>query len=228
MNASPSTETIAGVVFDLDGVLILSRDCHRLAFEEVLLDFGIRDFSYDEFAGWRTPEVFQAMFGRHPEAVETVTSDLIAQCSSRKTAKARQLIDADFPLAPACVATVRQLARRYQLALASSGSRPSVQAFLEHTALRPSFQSVLTGDDVHHAKPHPELFERSIHNLGLHPDRCLVIEDSAAGIQAARAAGARVIGVGSPSQAADLTAAGAENVIAAVRELPGLLNAAAL
>lgn len=219
----PSTKQFAAIVFDLDGVLILSRDCHRQAFEEVFADFGIFDFHYSEFAGWRTPEVFREMFARHGVANAPVEA-----CSARKTGRARQLIDADFPLSPDCVATVRRLQRDgYRLALASSGSRTSVQAFLDHTELQTAFESVLSGNDVARAKPDPELFARSIANLGLAPEACLVVEDAVAGVQAAQAAGAAAVGIAAQpasEEGAWLLEAGAIHVLPEVRELPGFLQ----
>lgn len=210
-------------MFDLDGVLILSRDCHRQAFEEVFADFGIFDFHYGSFAGWRTPEVFREMFARHGVADAPVEA-----CSTRKTARARQLIDADFPLSPGCVETVQRLRNDgYRLALASSGSRSSVQAFLDHTELHAAFESVLSGSDVARAKPDPELFARSIANLGLAPADCLVVEDAVAGVQAARAAGASAVGIAAEpgsEEAAWLLEAGAMHVLTEVRELPEFLR----
>jgi HAD superfamily hydrolase (TIGR01509 family) len=215
------TESITGLVFDLDGVLLLSRDCHRRAFEEVLSGVGSFDFDYDDFAGWRTPDVFRTVFQSHPELQGN--EDLVAECSRRKTARARQLLDAEAPLAPQCIPILTLLPGRYQLALASSGSRGSVQAFLDHTQLHAIFQSVLSGDDVQCAKPHPEIFETSMRTLGLLPMHCVVIEDAVAGIRAARSAGAHAIGMGNQYRE-QLTAAGAECVVGSLPELAGLLR----
>ena len=210
-----------GIIFDLDGVLLLSRDCHRRAFDEVLAGFGISDFNYDHFAGWRTPEVFRAVFAAHPEV--EVTAVEIAECSTRKSARARQLLAAEAPIAPMCVSVLQRCAQRFSLALASSGSRASVQAFLDLTGTASIFQSVLSGDDVMKAKPDPELFTRSIEALQLPASSCVVIEDAPAGVQAARLAGARAIGMGLDHEQ-ELRKAGAELVVGTLSELAAVFS----
>ena len=205
-----------GIIFDLDGVLLLSRDCHRRAFEEVLADFGIHDFNYDSFAGWRTPEVFLAVFAAHPENKATALQ--IAECSTRKSALARQLLAVDTPLAPMCVPVLQQCAQRFRIALASSGSRENVNAFLSLTGTASLFQSVLSGDDVVNAKPDPEIFIRSIASLQLPAGSCVVIEDAPAGVRAACLAGAKAIGMGL-AQEKELRQAGAELVVDSLTEL---------
>jgi len=183
MQSRPHPSPVFGLVFDLDGVLILSRDAHRQAFEEVLAPFGILNFANDQFAGRRTPEAFRTVF-RHalagPAAVETV-----AGCSRRKSARGT---------APDCVPLLTRLSEKYRVALASSGPRESVDAFPDRTGLYGIFRSVLSGDAVERAKPDPEIFRRSIAALGLLRENCAVIEDAVAGAQTARFGGSQTIG----------------------------------
>lgn len=213
-------DAIRGLVFDLDGVLVSSRAAHAQAFAEVLADYGIHDFQYDRFAGWRTADVFRAVFA--DRSLRIAENDL-AECGRRKSARARELLASRNPVAPDCVSVVTQLSREYRLALASSGSRAAVEAFFARTGLGPSFRSVLCGDDVRRAKPDPEIVRRSMEALALEPRSCVVIEDAVAGIQAARSAGARAIGFGN-ARAADLRAAGAEQVVDSLAELARMLS----
>ena len=131
---NPHRQLIRGVVFDMDGVLISSTDCHRRAFEHVLRPFDIHSFQYDRFAGWRTPEVFRQVFR---EAVVAVTEETIAASARAKSALAREWISAGAPIMPGCRAVLEQLSGRYRLALASSGSRESVDSFLLFSGLGP-------------------------------------------------------------------------------------------
>jgi beta-phosphoglucomutase len=211
---------IQGVVFDLDGVLIHSRAAHAQAFQEVLMAFGITGFIYDRFAGWRTPEVFRAVFAEHSAA--PVAEETIAECARRKSQRALELLACGDRVAPDCVPALERLSRQYRVALASSGSRASVEAFLDRTGLRPAFRSVLSGDDVERAKPDPEIFRRSINALGLRPADCVVIEDAVAGVQAARSAGAHAIGM-TTENPERLAAAGAAWVVGSLGELAQLL-----
>jgi len=213
-------DEITSLIFDLDGVLIHSRSAHARAFQEVLSGYGIHDFDYDDFAGWRTPEVFRAIFcDRYKGEVSDV---MISQCSQRKSQRARDLIAAEHPIEPDCAPIVRELACRYRLALASSASRQSVDSFLECTGLGDAFRFSFSGDDVRLAKPDPEIFTRSIAALEAQPQECVVIEDAVAGITAARRAGAHGIGFGTTNAGA-LFAAGAGCVVGSLRELAGLL-----
>ena len=197
-------------MFDLDGVLVFSRDSHRRAFEEIFAELASTIFTTMDLRDGPTPDVFRAVLNWLSRGIDS-------HYSRRKTMRARELLDAGYPIAPECVAILELLGCRYRLALASSGSLAGVQSFLHHTGLEPVFGSILSGDDVRYAKPHPEIFQRSSENLGLVPSMCAVIEDSEAGIQAARAAGAHAIGIGQHF-ASELTAAGAEE------EAPGSLR----
>jgi beta-phosphoglucomutase len=221
MQSRPHPCPVFGLVFDLDGVLILSRGAHRQAFQEVLAPFGILDFDYDQFAGWRTPEVFRVVFRQ--QLAEPVAEQTIADCSRRKSARARELLANGNHTAPDCIPLLTRLSEKYRMALASSGSRESVNAFLDRTGLRGIFQSVLSGDDVERAKPDPEIFRRSIAALGLLPENCAVIEDAVAGVEAARAAGAHAIGLGNGDTAL-LAAAGAQQIVASLGDLQGVLD----
>ena len=119
---------------------------------------------------------------------------------------------------------LKQLSHEYRLGLASSGSRASIALFLSANGCADLFRSVLCGDDVSCAKPHPEIYQRAFAALNVRPADAIVIEDAEAGIQAARAAGAgTVIGVEGTCSASQLAEAGASAVIPCVSGLPGFL-----
>lgn len=214
-----SRDNIQGIVFDLDGVLIHSTGCHRAAFEEVLRPLGIHDFEYTPYAGWRTAEVIAAEFKR---CGMPAGNDAIRAAAERKTQLARRKVLEANPIAENCSEVLRQLAEDYRLALASSGSRGSVQAFLSANDLDGIFQSVLSGDDVAHAKPDPEIYCKSFAALGLDPHACLVVEDAVSGIEAALRAGARAVGIAGTSPADALRKAGALRVVSGLSELVSL------
>jgi beta-phosphoglucomutase len=213
-----------GVVFDMDGVLIASTNCHRQAFVEILGPLGITDFSYFRFAGWRTPDVFRTVFS---QAGLKMSEERIADFSGKKSARSRELMEQESQLFQESAPVISKLAASYPLALASSGSRGSVQTFLEKSGLRSAFRVVVTGDDVTHAKPNPEIFARAIRGLDLAPAHCVVVEDAEAGIQAACAAGAIACGFGADSGGV-LRQAGASCVVESLNELPLLLESLCL
>jgi HAD superfamily hydrolase (TIGR01509 family) len=205
---------IRGIVFDLDGVLIQSAPSHAAAFNEVFARLGIHDFEYARYAGWRTSEVIADVLERRGRSE---SAEAIADMAREKSRTARELLEASRPLAKDCEAVLAELAGGFPLALASSGSRSSVDAFLKWTGSRSLFRSILSGEDVSNAKPDPEIYVRSAEGLGLDAKECLVVEDALAGVAAARAAGCPVVAVACSAEA--LRGAGAAQVIADLSEL---------
>jgi len=209
------------IIFDLDGVLIRSANCHRAAFEQVFQQLGVNDFEYAPYAGWRTPEVFEKVLQVRGLSVDSAT---IASAARQKSALARQLMEKLPPADPDCRLALAELAANFPLALASSGSRSSVNAFLRMSGSRSLFRVVLSGEDVCNAKPDPEIYLCAARELGIAPADCLVIEDAVAGVQAGRAAGAQVIGIAGTCPEGDLKMAGAGQVLSGVGALPGLFE----
>ncbi|HEY3824553.1 MAG TPA: HAD family phosphatase [Bryobacteraceae bacterium] len=217
----PSGSRPLALVFDLDGVLIESSPSHKRAFEEVFRPFGIRNFDYTQYAGWKTAPVIESVLR---EAGLEPTPQLISELTAQKSRLAREELRSANPVAPDCIPTLSQLSRKYALALASSGSRPSIELFLSLNGCAHLFRSVLCGDDVSCAKPHPEIYQRTFATLDVDPQAALVVEDAVAGIQAARAAHAGVVvGVEGTCSASQLSGAGADGVIRAVSDLPRFL-----
>jgi HAD superfamily hydrolase (TIGR01509 family) len=95
-------------------------------------------------------------------------------------------------------------------AVATSATRRDLDRVLVDLGLRRYFDVAVTADDVRWGKPHPDVYLRAAAGLGVDPSACLVFEDAVVGVQAARAAGMRVIGVTSAHTSAELVAAGAE------------------
>jgi HAD superfamily hydrolase (TIGR01509 family) len=214
-----------GVAFDLDGVLWDSTPCHAEAFEEVLARVGVTGFRYESYAGRRTAEVMRAEASRMGlEWTEARVTDL----SREKTELARNKILSRRPVHAACAALLREVSSRWRIGLASSGSRGTVEMFLEMSGVRDVFQSVLTGDDVSQAKPDPEIYLRTAALLGVRPERMLVVEDAVSGVMAGQAAGAPVVGIGTGSAAGLLRRAGAVEVVADLTELGDWLRGAKL
>lgn len=104
--------------------------------------------------------------------------------------------------------------RRVPRAVATSASRLDAERLLGHLELRQHFRTVVTADDVHWGKPDPEVYLQAAAGLALAPASCLVFEDSVVGVEAARRAGMRVVGVTTAHTKTELTGAGAERAIA--------------
>ncbi len=107
--------------------------------------------------------------------------------------------------------------------VASSGPPEKIQLTLSTTGLMPRFTGrIFSAVEVARGKPHPDLFLHAAQMMGVTPARCVVVEDSVRGVQAAVAAGMRVLGFADLTDADELAAAGAD-VFRSMDQLPALL-----
>jgi HAD superfamily hydrolase (TIGR01509 family) len=103
--------------------------------------------------------------------------------------------EAHLPLLPHAVETVRELATRWPLGVASSSNRPIIELVLERAGVRACFHAIVSSEEVEHGKPAPDVYIAAARQLDVEPDNCVAVEDSTNGIKAAVAAGMRTIAV---------------------------------
>lgn len=211
----------AAVIFDMDGVLLDSSSIHHAAFLEVLRPLGIVEFDYAEQAGRKTFDVFQQLNGKYGWQLSNLQ---IAELAMAKSAAALKAIRESNPIFPGAHDLVQMLSRHLPLALASSGSRSSVESFLETNKLRTCFKSVLSSDDVANSKPDPEIYIKSCEALQLPPSRCVVIEDAVSGVISAKQAGTIVYCLATTTGSNTLLAAGATGCLARLDDIPSALG----
>jgi HAD superfamily hydrolase (TIGR01509 family) len=107
-----------------------------------------------------------------------------------------RIVDAEgLTILPGAVDTVRRLTARYPSTVVSGSSRAEVEAVLQALAVRDCFEWFVGAEDTARGKPFPDGYLLASARLGVAPAECLVLEDSTAGIRAARAAGMRVVAV---------------------------------
>src|SRR5262249_52060799 len=134
--------------------------------------------------------------------------------AARKQEHYRRLAGGGPALVPGVAAFVTELvARSVPHAVATSASRQDVERLPSHGRLRERFEVVVTAEDVLRGKPDPEVYQLAARRLGVAPEHCLVFEDSLVGVQAARRAGMRAIGVSTAHTESELRAAGAEHTV---------------
>jgi HAD superfamily hydrolase (TIGR01509 family) len=200
----------------MDGVLLDSSPIHAAAYLEALGSYSIPAFQYSRLAGLRTKDGIRRVLSENGIALAEQEIDSIAAAKS-KIALERMV--RENPIVPSARAVLESLSRRRKLALASSGSAASVNAFLDCNGLRSFFECVLHSDDIANAKPSPEIFLTAFHRLGIAPEKCLVVEDAVAGIQAARAAGGVACGIPTTCAVNDLEQAVADFIIDRLEDL---------
>jgi mannitol-1-/sugar-/sorbitol-6-phosphatase len=202
---------IAAVLFDLDGVLVESRE----ATERVWRDWAVRN-------GIDEAELLSSMHGvRSVEVVRAVRPELDA-VREAEAIEALQAEDVEGLRAIPGAAEALLALRKDRVAVVTSGSRPLAEARLEAVGITPPAVTVYAGD-VARGKPDPEGYLTAARRLRIDPAQALVVEDSPQGIEAGRAAGAATVGVTSTHTAAELAAA--DVVIETLRELPEVLAA---
>ena len=133
------------------------------------------------------------------------------------------------PLLPHAVETVRALAERWPLALASSANRPLIDLVLELTGMAGLFRATVSSEEVPRGKPEPDVYIEAARRLDVVPGRCAAVEDSTNGIRSARAAGMRVIAVPRPDFPPSAEALRlADTMLDSLRELEPVLGGASV
>jgi HAD superfamily hydrolase (TIGR01509 family) len=212
---------IAAIIFDLDGVLIDSEAVWDSVREQVTRETGGRwhERAQQEMMGMSSLEWSRYMHENLgvPMAPEEISALVIERIAERY----RQ----DLPLLPDAVETVRTLAERRPLGLASSSNRPVIDLVLELTALAPCFRISVSSEEVGRGKPAPDVYLEAARRLRVEATRCAAVEDSTNGIRAAKAAGMLVAVVPRPDfpPAADALEC-ADLVLDSLAELPPALE----
>ncbi len=187
--------TPAALIFDVDGTLSETEDCHRRAFNETFAAFGL-DWHWDRA---RYRRLLDVTGGKERIAHFIATHDppggaAIAELHAAKTARYVELIAAG---AAALRPGVRRLIAEARtagvpVAIATTTSLLNVEA-LVRTTLGPDsldwFAAIGAGDMVAHKKPAPDVYQLVLDRLGLPGGACVAIEDSENGLASARAAG---------------------------------------
>jgi HAD superfamily hydrolase (TIGR01509 family) len=201
----------AAVIFDMDGVLLDSGAHHREAWSRMLGELGVAT----------QPGFWRRTIGRPAvEAVPLLLGEPVAPAEARRLANRKHqhyvtLAARGMPAVAGVAAFVGTLrARAVPLAVATSARRHDVIELLGPLGLLACFDAIVAAEDVTRGKPDPEVYLLAARRLDTPPDRCLVFEDAIVGVQAARGAGMRVVGVATAYEPADLLAAGAERAIA--------------
>jgi len=196
---------IQAVIFDNDGVIVDSEPLHHLAEKQTMARYGV-EITEDEFLKYVGIGTEQ-MFGDWIKKFQ-LTADP-TEMIERHQRTIMQLFAEQVQPTPNVIPFIQQLTdKKYKLAVASSSQRALVEIGLRKYDLLKYFQAVVCADDVTNPKPDPELFLLAAEQLQVRPAECLVIEDSSAGIKAAKAAGMYCVGyLNAHSGQQDLSAA---------------------
>jgi len=181
------------LLFDMDGVLIESTAIHTKAWEEYLARHGIPSAGVmEKMLGKRNDQIVRVLWG--PE----ITEDEVYRHGADKERLYREMMGPVFEqhVVPGVAEFVREARRQgVPCALATNAEPANVDFVLDRTGLRECFQTIVDGHQAHRPKPDPEVYLTAAERLGVAPHNCVIFEDSPGGLQAARAAGGRVVAV---------------------------------
>ncbi len=201
---------VSAVLFDLDGVLVESRE----ATERVWLAWALRN-GIDEDA------LRSAMHGvRSGDVVRALRPDLdvVAEAGEIERRQAEDV--GGLAAIPGAVAAIRAL-KGDRVAVVTSGTRPLALARLAAVGIEPP-DVIVFADDVSRGKPDPEGYLTAARRLGADPAEALVVEDAPPGIEAAKAAGMTAVALPSTHVREELGRA--DVVLDSLEELPELLR----
>ncbi len=184
---------LRAVLWDMDGTLIDSSEFHWLSWRDALAAEGYN----------LTHEQFLASFGQRNDAIlrgyfgEDMPLNEIERISEAKEVGYRKLVRKHgIDLLPGVERWLRDLKQAgWRQAVASSAPRPNLETIIDVLNIGDCFDALVTAEDVQHGKPAPDVFLKAADQVGVPPESCIVVEDAPAGIEAARRAGMRAIGV---------------------------------
>jgi HAD superfamily hydrolase (TIGR01509 family) len=187
--------SLRAIVFDFDGVIANSEPLHFQAFRDALAGEGLalseREY-YERYLGFDDVGVFRAV-GVDAKRID----DLVKQKAARIEALERDV----SVLFPGAAAAIRRLAASVPLAIASGAIGAEIRRVLERENLSRFFAAVVSSEDTPRSKPAPEPYLHAVAQLDaacgghLSPGECVAIEDSRWGLESARAAGLRTVGI---------------------------------
>lgn len=186
---------IKAVIFDMDGVIAETEAAHIKAEKETMLRYGVKVTSTElqRYTGTTAKFMIGDLIKRYK--LDVSFEKIFAQ---KNTALFKILRKKILPV-KGVLNLIKQLQKRgLRLAVASSSHHKLINFILKKFKIFKAFGAIISGEDVVKSKPNPTIFLKAAHKLGVDPQECLVIEDAALGVQAAKAAGMRCVGYINP------------------------------
>ena len=217
---------IKAIFFDFNGVIIDDEAIQMKAYQEVLRghEIDLTEEGYFSALGMDDRTFVEAMFER---AKKPLSNPVLETVLGAKTDLHRQMIE-ELPLFPGVLTFLKACAREFLIGLVSMADKNEVGYVFQRANLTPLFSVIVTAEDASVCKPAPECYlagltklnEKRQHErkLPLLAAECLAIEDSPPGIESARVAGMRTLGITNTVPEAALRAAGAEVVTASLAD----------
>ncbi|MBV9209647.1 MAG: HAD family phosphatase [Acidobacteria bacterium] len=212
---------IKAILFDFNGVIIDDEPIQLKAYQELLKaeDVPLSEEDYYQMLGMDDATFLRASYER---AGKELTEEKLKELIERKVAEHRRITADELPLFPGVVNFIKAASRHFTLGIVSMALRAEIDYVLERAGLAGIFDGIVSAEDVETCKPDPACYNRGFllldeqrrkdGRLNISPHECLVVEDAPPGIQSARDAGMKTLGVTNTVKEAALRAAGADVV----------------
>jgi HAD superfamily hydrolase (TIGR01509 family) len=200
---------LKGIIFDLDGVIVDSHPAHKQAWRELLASLG-REVSESQLEfvveGHKRDEILRHFLG-------DLSGEEVRRLGQMKDGFYRRVAHEVKLISGAAEFISAAKLAGLGLAVATSAGRRRAEETLRSFGLMGTFPVLVTGDEVRAGKPDPEVFQRAADGLGLGAEHLLVCEDAVAGVQAAKSAGMRCLGIATNGRRELLRDVGADWVV---------------
>ena len=212
---------ISAVIFDMDGVLLDSEPYHDQTTTSILESYGAKG-AYEAirpFVGRSPEDMWAAMKIKYdiPASVE----DLV-ELQWKKNVSG--LSDSGLERSEGLSELLEFCHKKgIRVAVASSSRQDFMEAVFDHLDLWKYVEVFASGSEVENGKPMPDIFLLAATRLDVDPERCLVVEDSTAGVQAGRMAGMYTIGYDNPTSGGQNVNA-ADVVVKSLGEIPKIIE----
>lgn len=173
-------------IFDMDGVLVDSNAAHFAAFHRIGRELGQAwtDADLQQTFGMHNNQIFPLLLGR------PIPHEEVQELAARKEAYYRELARESLqPIAGAVPLFWALRAAGWKTAIGSSGPGQNVRLAIDVLGIGDALDAVVTGDDILHGKPDPDVFLKCVDRLGVPANQCVVLEDAPQGVTAAHRAG---------------------------------------
>jgi len=180
------------VIFDMDGVIIDSNPYHKISLRQFCEKYGYHLSDKElvsKIYGRTNKDWIASLFG-------ALTKEELTNYGEEKEALFREVYKNDISALKGLPEFLKSLKEKnIPVAIGTSAPRSNVDFVLSHTGLENYFSAILDESDVVKGKPDPEIYLKVAARLGYDPCQCIVFEDSLSGVESARRAGAKVVGV---------------------------------
>ena len=203
---------LKAIIFDLDGTLVDSLPYHHESWRIFFKNNNLEEHDFSEvlkeYKGGGTLELMTSVFG------DMYTKDELKKMTDDKEIIFRDIYKSKiYPIEGLKQFLDNLKENNILLSIGSNAIRENVLMTIEELSITNYFSSIICGDEVSRGKPDPEMFVKTLSNLNVSRDECIIFEDSIEGVKAAKNADIKVIGVTSSQSSEKLKSVGAFKTI---------------